>query len=577
MKKKNYLKIIILLGLILNYSCGKDTFNLDLTQNPNYLTSEQSDPDFLLNSAQTDFAYLVESFGNTGAKVTRIYHMSGRNYDAAYTPQSFDGRWRLAYAGIMKDLQVMNEIAEPKKLYHHIGMGKVMTAYTLMTLVDFFGDVPYSEAINDDILYPKVDAGANVYASAINLLDSAIADFGKTVGADPKTDLYYGGDWDKWIKLAKTLKMKAYMTTRLVDSDALHKFKDLMDAGDYIGADVSEGAANDFQFRWGTNDINPDSRHPRYRNSYTSSGGQEYQSNSFMDYMIGEDNSTAYGSANSPSLHNHFDPRSWFYFYRQVSATPGQDDDPDEQTLECSLFSAPPHYAGYAFCGLPHGYWGRDHGNDNGIPPDGFKRTLFGVYPAGGALDDFSYKAKKDGDGNGGNGITPIMLASWVQFMIAEYHMAKTNPDFAAAKTAVMNGIELSMDKVYNFAPRTARFDYILANYLASFDDYKDGLMNDLGDDWDNGNDEAKWNIWARQYFVALFGNGIDAYNAYRRTGYPHDLQPNLEPNPGPFIRSNYYPANSVNNNPNMNQKSGVAVQVFWDTNPASPGFPQSN
>ena len=49
-----------------------------------------------------------------------------------------------------------------------------------------------------------------------------------------------------------------------------------------------------------------------------------------------------------------------------------------------------------------NGYWGRDHGNDNGIPPDGFKRTLRGVYPAGGAFDDSSFAGKVDGDGFGG-------------------------------------------------------------------------------------------------------------------------------------------------------------------------------
>ena len=574
MKKINFLKIIIFLGLILNYSC-KDTFDLDLTQNPNYLTNDQADPDYLLNSAQVNFAYFVERLGSVGARLTRIYHMSGRNYDAAYTPQSFDGAWSRAYAGIMKDLQVMEKIAEEKNLKHHMGIGKVLKAYTLMTLVDFFGDVPYSEALKDDILFPHPDSGADVYAAALDLLDSAIDDFNASAGAEP-TDLYYGGDWDKWIKLANTLKMKAYLTTRLVDSDALNKFNAIMTAGDYIGADVNDGSSNDFEFRWSTNDINPDSRHPRYRATYTSTGGQDYQSNSFMDYMIGDDNATAYGGVYSPALSNHFDPRAWFYFYRQTYETPGQDGAaPDEQTLECSLIPAPPHYSGYAYCGLPRGYWGRDHGNDNGIPPDGFLRTLYGVYPAGGALDDFSYSAQKNGDGNGGNGITPIMLASWVQFMIAEYYM--TQNDFANAKTYVFQGIELSMDKVFNFAPHTERFDIVLPTYFAPLDDYKNGLISSLSADWDNGTDEDKWNIWARQYFVALFGNGIDAYNAYRRTGYPHDLQPNLEPDPGPFIRSFYYPSNSVNNNPNMSQKPGVTVQVFWDNNPPSPGFPQSN
>ena len=518
---------------------------------------------------------MVESFGTTGARLTRIYHFSGRDYDGAYSPQSFDGTWRTAYAGILKDVKILNEITDGKNLEHHTGISKVISAYTLMTLVDFFGDVPYSEALDDEILFPHPDSGASVYAAAITLLDEAIDDFAATPGEEPKNDLYYGKNWDKWIKLANTLKMKAYLTTRLADNDALNKFGAILAGGDYIGADVSDGAANDFQFRWGKNDINPDSRHPRYRAAYTSSGGQTYQSNSFMDYMIGVDNDTAYGS-----LSNNFDPRTWVYFYRQTLDTPGQDIAPDEQTLECSLIPAPIHYTGYAYCALPHGYWGRDHGNDNGIPPDGFLRTLFGVYPAGGEIDAFQGEGRVDGDGDGGNGITPIMLASWVQFMIAEYYMAQTNPDYANAKTYVFNGIELSMDKVFNFSPRIQQLhDFINAatGGAVTVDDWKNGLVANLSASWDAGTDEDKWNIWARQYFVALFGNGIDAYNAYRRTGYPHDLQPNLEPNPGPFIRSFYYPANSVNNNPNMNQKPGVDTQVFWDTNPASPGFPQSN
>ena len=69
------------------------------------------------------------------------------------------------------------------------------------------------------------------------------------------------------------------------------------------------------------------------------------------------------------------DPRIMFYFNRQTSSTPGIGGaDPDEEVLECGLQNAPAHYAGYVFCGNPQGWWGRDHGNDNGIPPDGFLR-----------------------------------------------------------------------------------------------------------------------------------------------------------------------------------------------------------
>jgi hypothetical protein len=51
----------------------------------------------------------------------------------------------------------------------------------------------------------------------------------------------------------------------------------------------------------------------------------------------------------------------------------------------------------------------------------------------------------------------------------------------------------------------------------------------------------------------------------------------NIDPNPGAFVRSYFYPSNEANVNSNIVQKPGVDSQVFWDTNPASPGFPVAN
>ena len=67
-----------------------------------------------------------------------------------------------------------------------------------------------------------------------------------------------------------------------------------------------------------------------------------------------------------------------------------------------------------------------------------------------------------------------------------------------------------------------------------------------------------------------MYGNGIDAYNTYRRTGFPKTLQANIEPQPGAFIRSLYYPANFVETNNVVDQKSNVEVKVFWDNNSVS-------
>jgi Starch-binding associating with outer membrane len=568
MKKINYLiKLMFFCGALFLGSC--ETTELDLSENPNALTPSQANPDFFMNAIQEDFARFVETFGRRGAELTRIDYMSGRDYTNAYSPAGFDAVWTNAYAGMMTDINTMNILAEESGLTHHVGMGQVFKAYSLMTLVDFFGDVPYTEAIlGNENLNPIADSGESVYAAALGLLDAAIANFEGEAIADPQYDLFYDKDWSQWVKLANTLKMKAYMTTRLVDGSAMGNFNSIVASGNYIS-----DKADDFQFRWGTSELQPDTRHPRYDNSYTSTGGGDYMSNSLMNYMTGKD-AAAYSNP------VNFDIRTLFYFYRQTNATPGIDAPADEETLECGLYVAPNHYTDFTYCGVAKGWWGRDHGNDNGIPPDGFLRALAGVYPAGGALDDLSYDSKKNGDGNGGNGITPVMLASWTKFMIAETQMVSGN--VGAAKTTMFEGINMSIDKVVNFAPHSERFDWIFGDLdggpaILHIDDYIDWFNLDLEADWDAGTDDDKMNILSMQYFVATYGNGIGAYNYYRRTGFPTTLQPNIEPNPGGFIRSFFYPANYANTNVNATQKSGVDVQVFWDTNSASPGFPIAN
>ena len=566
-KINNLIKMLVLCGGLFFASC--ETTELDLTQNPNALAPDQADPDFYLNAIQIDFAYLTESFGNTAGALTRIDYMNGRDYANAYSPSNFDGRWSSAYQTIMNDIKELNIIADEKGLTRHKAIGQVIQAHILMTLVDFFGDIPYTEAFQgSDNLNPVADSGASVYAAAIGLLDDAIVNFNNDALGDPAWDPYYQthleGSWTAWTKAANTLKMKAYMATRLVDGSAVSKFNAIVASGNYISSN-----ADDMQFKWGTLAVQPDSRHPRYRGNYTSTGGGRYMSNSLMDYMRGG----ADGGYDIGGGVFIGDPRIMFYYHRQTNPTPGIDGAADEEVLECGLQNAPAHYAGYVFCANPQGWWGRDHGNDNGIPPDGFLRTLAGVYPAGGKLDDWSYGGQQDGDGNGGNGITPIMLASWTDFMIGEVELVAGNE--AAAKTAMFTGMAKSMDKVTNFYPRTDRFDGIMDFYFGGLAQVTNGFYARISDEWDDASD--KMNVLGMQYFVAQYGNGLDAYNFYRRTGYPTTLQPNIEANPGGFIRSFFYPANHANTNSNITQKDGVTEPVFWDTNPGSPGFPVAN
>jgi hypothetical protein len=548
---KNLVLTLFSAGLVL--SC--ETTELNLITDPNAVSPDEATPDFYLNSVQEEFARFNDAFGTSGSQVTRIEQMGTRLYQQAYSPASQDAEWRFAYSSMITDINAMNVLAEEANFKRHIGMGQVMKAFTIVTLVDFYGDVPYSEA-NTGIenLNPAADSGASIYAAALDLLTAASANFATTDNAaDPETDFYYDGDWDKWIKLSNSLKLKIYAQTRLVDAGAVGAFNAIITSGNFISS-VDE----DFQFTWGTNVVNPDSRHPNYIDNYTPQGSEDYMSDWLMNYM---DNSKASS-----------DPRIRYYYYRQAETTPGavDSDGPNQQNLSCSVEPAPAHYAGFTFCYLPNGYWGRDHGDDDGTPPDGQLKTTYGVYPAGGEFDDSTFSSVNLGSGAGGAGIMPVFLAQTVDFLRAE--MAYFSGNAAGAKTLMLSGIQKSMDKTLAFGALDGQADLSLAptatdvaDYISEVDTQYEALVGD-----------EKFNLIAKEFFVALYGNGIDAYNFYRRTGYPNDLQPNLELNPGPYIRSFLYPSVYANNNNKVTQKESVTVKVFWDNNPDS-GFPLSN
>ena len=128
-----------------------------------------------------------------------------------YYPADWDREWRDAYKTIMEDIRLMNLLADEAGLNYHKAMGKVFQAYMMLTLVDFFGDVPYSEALQggEGNLNPIADSGASVYQAAIDLLNSAITDF--NIEGTTHDDFYFGGDATKWIKAANSIKKKALL------------------------------------------------------------------------------------------------------------------------------------------------------------------------------------------------------------------------------------------------------------------------------------------------------------------------------------------------------------------------------
>lgn len=564
MKKFN-IKIFIALTAIITLVSCKKTLDSMLT-NPNYPTPGSADVDLYINKVQLSFKDFFEHTNSYSAALSRMENWGGPLYKNAYTPTSFDQQWEDAYSNIINNANALIPLAEAQKKYVQAGMAKVLKAYTLGTLVDNFNDIPNSESeLGVANPNPKADPAATVYANVQALLDDAIVDFQKTGAATVASDLYYGGSATNWITLAKTLKLKFYMQTRLVDNTATAKIKALLTENNLINT-----PAQDFVFRYGTNNSTPDSRHPKYASDYQASGGGgNYLSNYFMWAVA----SQKYGG----TVNLNGDPRLRYYFYREVLNYAAF----NSQTCPCypnsqygtSTFPAwyPAVPSQTPFCVVGSGYYGRDHGDNSGAPPDGPYRTAYGVYPAGGLFDANQAATVTLTAGGGGAGISPIWLSSFTSFLEAEANLTLGLTDAGDARTLLKNGINASISKVTSF-PATVNVT-VPTTYTTGLATQTTNYLNLVLANYDAAaSTSAKLNIVMSEYYIALWGNGIEAYNNLRRTGMPLNMQPAVAvPNPGFFMRSFYYPSEYVNRNLNAapQKTPGDAVnKVFWDNNP---------
>ncbi len=522
--------------------------NLD---NPNEVKIDELNPETLMNLVQLEFADFVAESNIPSMELTRMMSMTGGDvYERAYQPQDQDDIWERGYQDVLSQIETLIPACEASGRNVHAGAARVMKAYVMLTMVDLFGDVPFSESSQGISNFnPKADPGAQVYQGCITLLDEALTNLSTAPVLGMARDIYYGGNRTKWSALARTLKLKAYMNLRLTDAGAKAKIEEL------LAADIIDSDDEEFTYKYGSSDAPARSRHPQYRDMYKPQAGDAdtYIGNYFMAQVY-----------NGKGVE---DPRWRYYFYRQVgSITTALDDDPE--SVPCIFQPRPSHYPiDVPFCSFEPGFFGRDHGNNDGIPPDTRAKTCVGSYPCAGRSDANNGVATYQvitvqGQGGNGAGIQPIWMANFTDFLKAEAYL--TLGIAGDAKATMLNGINKSITRVRAFAgskgqalpaglepSTTAYTDAVTALYDAASTD-KDRLL-----------------VIGKESYIALWGNGIEAYNLMRRTGAPAGVQPMLAASPGSFIYSLLYPSDYVNLNSNATQKPNNAVtKVFWDNNP---------
>tara|TARA_Y100001980_G_C14556886_1_gene352427 strand:+ start:83381 stop:84826 length:1446 start_codon:yes stop_codon:yes gene_type:complete len=227
MRKIKYLiYTFILLGIV--SSCSDAVLD-EIDTNPNVVTEAP------LKSLlpQVIISYSNEVFGNQGSlkagimseQTTAVLGFNGYdNFEAASTTP-----WHSGYL-VLNDLKFIKAKAMEEEAWTYAGISDVIKAFTLTTMVDLFGDIPYTQSLQADVRNPEFDAHSGLYGEIHSILDEAIANLEKSNSAyEPADDdLVFGGDADMWVKTAYGLKARLY--NKLSKLDATGSADDALDA-----------------------------------------------------------------------------------------------------------------------------------------------------------------------------------------------------------------------------------------------------------------------------------------------------------------------------------------------------------
>ncbi len=238
MKTLKYLFIAILTIFI--WGCDEDIMD-DINRDRNRASSVDAFallPDATLKTvvtaSSTDLAWYASKWIEHSAGQWAQSHDDDRRIGMNIT-SNFNNHWNGMY-DLQNILKIMIEMCSPdgpeENNKHALGVAQVLTAYNLAVITDFWGDIPWSEALQGaEIMQPKYDRQSEIYSEAVifSYLDEGIANLEAAIqqGADgPNSgsfDYIYRGDNTKWIKAAYSLKARYYLRLSQRDNDAATK------------------------------------------------------------------------------------------------------------------------------------------------------------------------------------------------------------------------------------------------------------------------------------------------------------------------------------------------------------------
>ncbi len=550
--------MIVLFSSLLFLSCN-DYMDVNTdTDNPS-----TAPLNFLLTGIQVELNKTT-NFLNESGNVLQVYthQMTAREeqdqYGAKVNNTGVVNEWQNLYL-TLTNIETLIAQAQESNDPIYVGLGQIQKAYLMSVAVDLWGDVPYSEAnkLKEGIIAPKFDDQTEIYASIFELIETAKTNLSSEEGSKPSAaDLFYGGDTEKWIRFANTFKLKLYNQTRLAANFDEEGLEALIAENNFF-----QSIEDDFEFKH-TKNISPtDERNELFLASYNSSQFTTYMSPWFYEILMGM----------NPTIHNdNPDPRVKYYFYNQLEAGELPElADEDTGDPKADYWDNTTGFFSIRFGS--QGPW-RDFSAEN-------SNTYPGIFPCGGRYDDGEGETM---DVTTATGVAPHRILTYDEFLYIQAELIQTGLLDGNATTKLQEAMEASFAKVDQVVANSGTTQVVPELVgTTEVEDFIDNIIIEFN----AGNNDKKLEIIMTQKWVATFGDPMDQYTDYRRTGFPIFANPNS--NSGEYQLNNgdgfpiddsetvlntayplslFWPQSELNVNKNAPvQKIPGTYKIFWD------------
>ena len=226
---KNILIFFVIVVPLIFTSCTEDIADLNI--DPKAATIVE--PDVLFSYGLENLArQMADADYNNNLDRFWANYLTQTTYiqECNYDPKNRDVGGALfdnVYGTVLIELKSAKELVEAEEVTaelqgaknNQLAMITILETYSYQYLLDNFGNIPYSEALDIDNITPAYDDAATVYSTIANNLSTALASMDmSSEGFDASADLLYGGDMNAWYTFGNSLMLKIGMRLSDVNS-----------------------------------------------------------------------------------------------------------------------------------------------------------------------------------------------------------------------------------------------------------------------------------------------------------------------------------------------------------------------